>query len=72
MRYSPPMDWKTLIAELQASGLSQIEIGDALDKSQAWVSDALAGRYDDLKWADGQALIALHKHHVKRRRTAPA
>lgn len=64
------MDWKTLIAKLQASGLTQTQIGDALDKSQAWVADVAAGRYGDLKWADGNALIALHKSHCGRRRTA--
>ena len=53
------MDWKTLILELQESGLSQVEIGARMDKSQAWVSAAACGKYDDLKWRDGQALIAL-------------
>jgi hypothetical protein len=63
MRYLG-MDWKTLISEIQGAGLTQIEIGKALGKSQAWVADALKGRYDDLKWSDGQALIALHAAKV--------
>jgi hypothetical protein len=65
------MDWKTLIAELQASGLTQAQIGEAMPepgKSQTWVADVLSGRYDDLKWTDGQALIALHRQHCGRRR----
>lgn len=53
------MDWKTLIEEIQATGLSQVEIARRLKKSQAWVSAVLAGKYEDLKWNDGQALIAL-------------
>lgn len=53
------MDWKTLIEEIQATGLSQAEIARRLNKSQAWVSAVLAGKYEDLKWSDGQALIAL-------------
>jgi len=54
------MDWKTLILELQQAGLTQAEIGGRMDKSQAWVSAAACGKYDDLKWRDGQELIALH------------
>jgi hypothetical protein len=54
------MDWKTLIAEIQARGLSQSEIGAELGKSQAWVSAVAAGKYGDLKWADGEALRKLH------------
>jgi hypothetical protein len=54
------MDWKTLIVELQQAGLSQVDIGARIEKSQAWVSAAACGKYDDLKWRDGQALIALH------------
>lgn len=55
------MDWKKLIAELQESGLSQVEIGEAISKSQAWVSACANGGYGDVRWADGQALIDLHK-----------
>lgn len=54
------MDWKTLITEIQAAGLSQLEIGRRLGKSQAWVSAAATGKYDDLKWSDGEALRVLH------------
>ena len=44
--------------------MSQTAIGDAIGKSQAWVSATGKGQYDDLKWADGQALIALHAEKV--------
>lgn len=44
--------------------MSQAAIGEAIGKSQAWVADAIKGRYDDLKWSDGQALIALHAKKV--------
>jgi transcriptional regulator with XRE-family HTH domain len=54
------MDWKKLILELQQAGLSQADLGARIGKSQAWVSAAACGRYEDLKWRDGQALIALH------------
>jgi predicted transcriptional regulator len=58
------MDWKTLLEDLQAVGMSQTEIGRELGKSQAWVSATLSGQYNDLKWSDGQALIALHAAKV--------
>jgi len=54
------MDWKKLITEIQEAGLSQVEIGRRLNKSQAWVSAAAQGKYDDLKWSDGEELRRLH------------
>lgn len=57
------MDWNKLISDLQAAGMSQSAIGAELGKTQGWVSAALRGDYVDLKWSDGQALIALH--HAK-------
>lgn len=60
----PTMDWKTLIAALRAAGMPQVAIGAELGKSQAWVSAVLAGKYDDLKWADGEALRKLHAERV--------
>ena len=58
------MDWKTLISELQAAKVSQAAIGLAIGKSQGWVSAVLRGDYADLKWSDGEALIALHAAKV--------
>lgn len=58
------MNWKTLITELQATSMSQAEIGAELSKSQAWVCAVLAGQYADLKWSDGQALLKLHADRV--------
>ena len=54
------MDWKTLIAEIQATGMSQTQIGERIGKSQAWVSAAANGLYGDLKWSDGEAVCRLH------------
>lgn len=61
------MDWKTLISDLQASGMSQTVIGDRLGKSQAWVCAVLNGRYEDLKWHDGEALRKLHAERCEGR-----
>jgi hypothetical protein len=54
------MNWQNLIEELQFVGMSQLAIGEALGKSQAWVCAVKDGQYKDLKWADGEALRALH------------
>lgn len=66
------MNWKLLITEIQAKGLSQAEIGRRIGKSQAWVCAVLAGSYADLKWSDGEALRALHSEIVGAGNTAPA
>ncbi|MBI4997837.1 MAG: hypothetical protein HZC22_13285 [Rhodocyclales bacterium] len=58
------MDWKSLIADLQGTGMSQTLIGAALGKSQAWVCAVAAGKYVDLKWSDGEALRRLHAAKV--------
>jgi hypothetical protein len=58
------MDWKTMIADLREAGMSQVEIGAALGKSQAWVSAVSVGMFADLKWNDGEALRALHTKKV--------
>lgn len=49
-----------MILEIQASGMSQKQIAEAIGKSQAWVSAVANGAYSDVRWADGQALIHLH------------
>lgn len=55
------MNWKTMISDIQASGLSQSQIAGKLGKSQAWVSAVAKGAYADLKWSDGESLLKLHE-----------
>ena len=50
----------TLVKDLLASGLTQQALGGLLGKSQAWVGAVLAGKFGDIKWADGEALRKLH------------
>ena len=57
---NPHMDWKSLIADIRAKGLSQIEIGRRIGRSQAWVAALVAGKYKDVGWSDGEAIRALH------------
>lgn len=53
------MNWQTILSKIQAHGLSQTKIAERLSKSQAWVSAVSKGEYSDLRWADGQAMLAL-------------
>ena len=53
------MNWKSLIAEIQAKGFSQQVIADHVGKSQAWVSSIINGKVSDLKYSDGAALISM-------------
>lgn len=60
------MDWKKLLNELREAGMSQAEIAKELGRSQAWVSAVCAGDFHDLKWADGQRILEMHKNPDKR------
>lgn len=40
--------------------MSQVEIGIAVGKSQGWVSSVYSGKYVDIRWCDGEALLRLH------------
>lgn len=53
------MNWKTILSKIQSHGLSQMQVAERLGKSQAWVSAVSQGKYSDLRWADGQAMLAL-------------
>ena len=54
------MNWQTLISEIRAQGLSQVELGRRIGRSQAWVAAVVAGKYNDVGWSDGEALRRLH------------
>ena len=53
------MDWTNVVKQLRARGMSQAEIGKRLGKSQAFVSALSKGLFSDVKWRDGQVLLAL-------------
>lgn len=61
-------NWPQMVADLQAAGMSQAEIGAAIGdgKSQAWVSALSKGEYKDIKWTDAHALIALHAEKARK------
>lgn len=54
------MDWKQLIAEIRAGGLSQPQIASACGCGQATISDLASGVTKDPRDSLGQALRALH------------
>lgn len=53
------MNWSKLILDLMESGLSQVQIGERIGRSQAWVSAVAQGKYQDVRWNDGDALLRL-------------
>lgn len=54
------MDWKTLIAELLASGMTQQAIGTEIGLSQGAISHLVNGRTASVDWETGEKLIRLH------------
>lgn len=54
------MNWQIILSEIRAHGLSQVEIGKRLGRSQAWVAAVVAGKYRDVGWSDGEAIRKLH------------
>lgn len=55
------MDWRKMVSDLSDAGYTQVQIAQELGKAQSWVADVAKGRYADLKWSDGQKLIAFHR-----------
>lgn len=54
------MDWKQLIADLKARGMSQPQIAEACNCAQATISELATGKTTDPRHALGEALRALH------------
>lgn len=63
------MNWKTLISDLIASGLTQAQIAERVGCSQATVSELMNGKTETPNFALGTALVALHKK-AKRKQAA--
>jgi transcriptional regulator with XRE-family HTH domain len=66
------MNWKTIIAELQACGFTQPQIAFACGCAQATISDLATGKSTEPRHSLGQSILALHKDRAdKRLRTQP-
>ena len=63
------MNWKKIIAELQALGATQAEIAERIGKTQAWVSSIAKDKIGDLRYSDGNELLKLLEE--KRKATEP-
>jgi predicted transcriptional regulator len=64
------MDWKSIMSAIIESGLTQVQVAERLGRSQAWVSAVLQGKYQDVRWADGNAVLALHAEISATRKAA--
>lgn len=58
------MDWKTIISDLRAAGLTQSEIAQEAGTSQGHISDIANGKKGKhLSFEIGAKLLALHAQH---------
>jgi transcriptional regulator with XRE-family HTH domain len=55
------MNWSNIISELVAAGIKQVEIADACETSQGYISDLLNGKSKQPNWRIGDALLRLHR-----------
>ena len=53
------MDWKKLIADLQASGVTQVQMAQKCKCAQTTISDILNGRIEHPRYEIGAALVAM-------------
>lgn len=58
------MDWKTLIRDLQASGMTQHQIASACETGQSHISALARGDRQCPSWNLGERLRALHAERV--------
>lgn len=62
------MDWKKLIRDLQALGVTQVQMAERCNCAQTTISDIVNGRTGNPRWEIGAGLLALLK---ERRATEP-
>lgn len=59
--------WADLLREMRATGMTQTEIAQAVEMSQASVSDMLAGHVTTTSYERGLRIIAAHRVAMRRR-----
>lgn len=64
------MDWKKVIAELEAEGLTQEEIAGKCHASQPYISQLKTGKRKRAGFDIGDALRALHKATLRKKSAA--
>lgn len=53
------MDWKKLIADLQALGVTQVQMAERCNCAQTTISDILNGRIEHPRYGIGAELVSL-------------
>ncbi len=60
------MDWKKLIGDIIASGLTQAEIAKRCQTGQSYISELSRGVRTQPSWVIGERLRTLHRGRAKR------
>jgi hypothetical protein len=55
------MDWKSLISDLKAAGLSETHIAGAVSCGQASINEIGSGKTTNPRYNLGRALVELHR-----------
>jgi predicted XRE-type DNA-binding protein len=63
----PPPNWSALLKEMQAAGLKQAEIAEAIGLSQASVSELISGKVKTTEYSRGLRIIAAHRLAMRRK-----
>lgn len=61
------MDWKDLLSDLFAFGLTQSVIAERIGVAQSAISELATGKTKEPRWSTGQKLQTLHRG-LKRRK----
>jgi hypothetical protein len=61
------MDWKQLIADLRAKGLTLRQIGETAGMSTSGVHDLANGRSKSVMYETGLRLVQLHRRAKRRK-----
>lgn len=60
------MDWKDLLSELFASGMTQTVVAERIGVAQSAISELATGKTKEPRWTTGQKLRALHRSTKRR------
>jgi len=66
------MDWKNIILILLSEGFTQAQIAKASGVTQPTIAGLVSGAQRDMRWENGNRLLALHKRvSAKRSKREP-
>lgn len=74
VRYSDTMamDWKNLISEITASGMTQAELATKAGLVQSAISDLVTGKTTEPRFSTGQKLVAIRNELKRKRKSVEA